>query len=308
MVPSPHDESGDITYRKATPEDYEDVVAFTEDTWADLDVEATDYLPDVYHEWIDGEDRQTIVADAGDAIAGISQLVMLSEYEAWAQGMRVNPDFRGQGIAVGINDVLFEWGKNRGAVVARNLVFSWNQAGLGHSRAAGFEPVTEFRWLHPEPDSTTDANTAGDPDAAWAFWSGSDVRTHLRGLALDLDQIWALRELTRGMLARAASETALLTVRDENGVEAMSYRSRTFEDAGGETCAEYGVSLWQSVEAGRELLGLIAADAAKCGADRTRVLLPETPQYVTDGAYLRAPFSSEPDFVLAVDLTAHSAE
>jgi len=299
-----------VEYRPATHDDYEDVVAFTEETWNDLDVEASDYIPEVYHDWIEGENRRTVVADAGDAIAGIAQMVMLSEYEAWAQGMRVNPAFRGEGVAMGINDDLFAWAREQGATVARNMVFSWNQAGLGQSRANGFDPVTEFRWLHPEPDETATAEP-GDPDAAWAFWSGSDARDYLGGLGLDIDESWALRDLTREFFERAADETSLLTARDDDGTHGVAYRTRTVEreaDGETETWAEYGVAAWADLDAAEQLLAAISADAAACGADRTRVLIPETAEYVTDGAYLRARISEEPDFVLAADLTGTVGE
>jgi GNAT superfamily N-acetyltransferase len=300
----------DIEYRDASDGDYEAVRSFTEETWADLDVEVSDYIPEIYHDWIEGESKKTIVADAGDDIAGIAQFVMLSEYEGWAQGMRVNPEFRGRGIGSAIVETLFEWARSQGATVARNMVFSWNQAGLGQSRALGFEPVTEFRWMHPEPDGSHDPPATADPDAAWAYWSGCEARDQLRGLALDMDHGGALRELTREMLARAASESALLTVTDESGTTGLSYRSRLFEteseDGTGaetETIAEYGVAAWEGLDAGSELLEKIAADAADCGADRTRVLIPETADYVSAGAYLKAAIADEPDFVLAADLT-----
>lgn len=297
----------EIEFRPATDDDYEAVVAFTEDTWDELDVETSDYLPDIYHEFIAGENNLTIVADAGDAIAGIGQFVMLSEYEGWVQGMRVNPDYRGQGVASGINDVLFEWGRDQGAVVVRNMVFSWNEAGLGQSRANGFEPVTEFRWLNPEPESeAATVDSEADPDQAFAFWSNCDAREHLGGLTLDMDESWAMCDLTREILARAADETALLTVEDSTGTTGLSYRTRTFEtetDEGGTvTWAEYGVGAWTDVDAGRDLLDQIKADAAAAGADRTRVLIPETVRSVSDGAFLRGNISQEPDFVLSLDL------
>jgi hypothetical protein len=121
-----------------------------------------------------------------------------------------------------------------------------------------------------------------------------------------MDETWALRDLTREFFERAAGETALLAARDERGTRGVSYRTRTVEresDGETETWAEYGVAAWADVDAAEQLLGAIAADAAACGADRTRVLIPETAAYVTDGAYLRARISEEPDFVLAADLT-----
>jgi GNAT superfamily N-acetyltransferase len=303
------DSTADMEFRPATHDDYEGVVAFTEDTWSDLDIEVSDYLPEVYHDWIEGEDRRTIVADAGEDIAGIAQLALLSEYEGWAQGMRVNPAYRGHGVGTGVVEELFSWARERGVTVVRNMVFAWNRAGLGQSRANGFEPATEFRWLHPDPDeaavdSLSDAR--GDPDAVWSYWTGSDARDHLGGLALDLDESWAVRDLTRGMLARASEEEAVLSVTDSEGTRAISYRSRTEtreEDGEEVTWAEYGLAAWDDVDAADRLLDAIRADAAACGADRTRVLIPETVEYVSDGAYLRTELSRDGDFVLAADLT-----
>lgn len=318
-----------LTIRPAQADDYEAVAAFTRDTWADRD--STDYIPEVYHDWIAGDNdrKRTVVADAGEEIAGICQAVMLSSYEAWAQGMRVNPAFRGQGVSSDLNEALFEWASDQGATVCRNMVFSWNVAGLGGSRSIGFEPITEFRWAHPEPEpkpkpkSESEAtaesepepelNVESDPAAAWSYWTGSAVREQLGGLALDLDESWALSELTRSDLVRAANETAVFAVVDD-GMRGMAYRTRTHEressdDGDGEDeetkrIAEYGVGAWDDLPAARSLFTAISADAAAIQADQTRVLIPETPRYVSDAAWLRAGISEEPDFVLEADLSA----
>jgi len=288
--------------RPATHDDYDAVAAFTRDTWDD-----GDYIPDIYHDWIEGDRKRTLVADAGDDVAGIAQLVLLSEHEAWGQGLRVNPAFRGEGISRELTHALFDWGREQGATVARNMVFSWNQAGLGQSRATGYEPVTEFRWLHPDPEPGKPGGVVDDPSAAWSYWIHSDARDHLEGLALSLDESWALQELTREMLARAADETAVFAVTGDAGTRGLAYRTRTWEseddDGDTETWAEYGLGAWADLDAARTLVDAVRADAVAVGADRTRMLIPETAGYVSDGAYLRANISEEPDFVLAADLT-----
>jgi GNAT superfamily N-acetyltransferase len=299
----------DVDVRPATHDDYDDVVAFTENTWPERD--GGDYIPTIYHEWIDKDDAETLVADAGDELAGIAQVVALSEDEAWCQGMRVNPDYRDAGISTAINVGLFDWARDRGASVARNMVFSWNTAGLGASRGIGFEPVTAFRWAEPDPDPDAevapDYETISDPGAAWTYWSGSDARDHLHGLALSTVEPWAIATLTRDTLAWAADETALLAVRDDRGTAGMAFRTRDYEhsDDDGDPAhlAEYGVAAWRDVPAARALFGAIARDAADLGADEIRVLIPETPRHVSDAAYLRAGLSEDTDFVLEVDLT-----
>jgi len=306
-----------VDVRPATADDYDDVLAFTRDTWADRD--GSDYIPDIYHDWIespDGGDRQrTLVADVDGVVVGIAQAVLLSDHEAWCQGLRVAPAHRGEGVSEALSRELFEWARDRGAVVARNMVFSWNVAGLGQSRAVGFAPATEFRWAHPEPDPDADlaatapgdATVTNDPDAAWAYWSDSDARDHLRGLALSPEETWAAQELTRGTLRRAADETAVFAVQNQ-GTREMAHRVRDYERENEqgeiERRVEYGVGAWDEVDAARALFAAIRRDAGELGADRTRVLIPETVDAVSDVAATRTAVSDEPDFVLAADLTA----
>jgi GNAT superfamily N-acetyltransferase len=298
-----------VHVRQASPEDYEAVVEFTRGTWADR--EASDYISEIYHEWIagDGERQRTFVADAGEDIAGICQGVMLSDHEAWAQGMRVNPDYQDMGLSTKLNDALFAWARERGATLCRNMVFSWNTAGLGGSRAAGFDPRMEFRWAHPEPDPGRDGAEADhevvtDPDVAWSYWQRSQARAALAGLGLDMDESWAVAELTRERLHRAADETRVFAVK-KDGTHGMAHRVRDYErerDGKTERWAEYGVGAWTDLDAARALFDAISADAAELDADRTRVLIPETPRHVSDAAAARVAVSEEPDFVFEAPL------
>ena len=296
----------EIDLRAARHDDYEDVVSFTEDTWADRDRE--DYLPRLYHDWIEGEDRRTVVAEVDGELAGIAQSVLLSDWEAWNQGLRVHPEHRGEGVSAAITEALFDWARRRGATAARIMVFSWNAAGLGQARATGYDPVTEFRWVRPEPDPGAERGAAigADPDAAWRFWTESAAREALAGLAIDAGESWALSRLTRADLRAAADDDRLLVVQD-GGTRGFAHRVREYEREGdsGETTrwAEYGVGAWADAESGAALLAAISRDAADRGADRTRVAIPETAAAVSDAGRARAEIADEPDFVLGADLT-----
>ncbi|WP_435197087.1 GNAT family N-acetyltransferase [Natronomonas sp. EA1] len=288
--------------RQATLDDSDDVVAFTENTWPE---QGGDYIPRVFESWVesDGPTQRTFVLDAGEELAGICQGVLLSEHEAWAQGMRVNPDYRGKGVSPQLTYALFDWARERGASVCRNMVFSWNTPGLGQSRSVGFEPATEFRWATPEPDADAESPlpVTNDPDAAWSFLKRDDGFSHLKGLALDPEETYALSELTRERLHDAP---AVVTVQDDDGTHAAAFRVRTVSYSDDILNAEYGIGAWDSLEGARSLLAAVARDAADIGADETRVLIPETPGYVSDAAYACGGISEEPDFVLEKDLSA----
>lgn len=325
--------------RQARAADADAVAAFTRETWTDLDRE--DYVPEVFPAWVesDGPTQRTFVADpqTGDGgIAGVVQCVLLSADEAWGQGLRVNPAYRGEGVSVDLTRAVFEFAAEAGASVCRNMVFSWNVAGLGQSRAVGYEPCTEFRWAKPEPDPAAEPRTdadlvvvggagnevAGDgtkvggsvepdPKEAWSFWTASDACDHLQGLALDDAESWALSELTRERVVDAASDGRLLTVLDDGDesrsedVRGFSIRVRTVDDVGegDERRAEYAVGAWADVDAAATLLAGVARDAAAVDADLTRVLIPESVTWVSDVAAARVGVSAEPDFVMAADLT-----
>lgn len=323
----------DIAIREAVPGDLPTLAAFTADTW-----ENGDYIADAFPRWMESDDpdTKTVVAvdltaeplsaaevegvdpaDVGDLPddrpVGICQAVGLSDHEGWMQAMRVDPAYRGRGLSVAMNDAGFYWLSQTGRRVARNMVFSWNTGGLGTSRAGGYDPGTEFRWVKPEPDAEAPeaAGDAGvvdpDPDAAWSFWTSSDARDDLRGLALDTGESWALSEVTRERLRDAAKDDRLQVVSGrEGGVGGFSYRTRTTEreeDGESFTRAEYGVAAWTDPDACEALLAAISRDAAAVGADRTRVLVPEDVRWVSDTAAAGVDVGDEPDFVMAADLT-----
>jgi GNAT superfamily N-acetyltransferase len=310
------DRRADVTYRRAEHDDHDDVVAFTSDTWADRD--GSDYIPEIYHDWIEDEDEYdeqfTCVAEVDGTVVSIAQTVLLSDREAWCQGMRTHPDYRGVGIGLELTHEMWDWAREQGATVARNMVFSWNVMGLGHSRGVGFEPETEFRWLEPDPDpdATGPLDVTDDPNAAWTYWTDCDARDHLSGVGLAMDESWSVVELTPALFARAAEETTLAAVSSPTGTRGVTYRVRDYEreDDDGETYhfAEYGVAAWDDVDAARTLVAAIERDAAELGADNVRVLIPETVDYVSDGSLLRSGISDEPDFVMAADLTADYRE
>jgi GNAT superfamily N-acetyltransferase len=344
-------EAPSVVVREARPADADAVAAFTRDTWGERH---EDYIPRVFPDWADSDDpdRGTFVAtlppavvdaadldgrasgdtrvegdgtgaaDAGDpeAVVGCIQGALLSEWEAWGQGIRVDPAARGHGVGTALSAAALDWARERGATVCRNMVFSWNVMGLGQSRAVGFEPETEFRFAEPEPDPDAldggdavgsdpadfDALADPDPNAAWAFWSDSDARDRLRGLALDDGEPWACSQLTRERLATAAAEDRLIAVGGADALAGFAVRTRVTErETDGETTrtATYGVAAWRDVDAAGALYDAIAADAAAVDADAARALIPETVEHVSDTAANRVAVAAEPDFVMCADLT-----
>ncbi|MES3161029.1 MAG: GNAT family N-acetyltransferase [Halorubrum sp.] len=338
----PEASTTEVTVRRARSVDVEAVAVFTADTWGDRH---EDYLPRVFADWVASDDdtQRTFVATitptdlvttadargvdddivvtgdgsgaaaAGEpeAVVGCVQGVLLSEWESWAQGIRVNPAARGLGVGSQLSEAVLDWARASGATVCRNMVFSWNVAGLGQSRAVGFDPGTEFRFARPDPDAApeTAPGTAvedPDPDAAWAFWSRSDARDHLGGLGLDPRESWSCSQVTRDRLSTAADDGRLIVVRDEE-VAGFAAHTRVWEHETADDSvarhAIYGTAAWRDATAAGALLDTVAHDAAARDADSARVFIPETVESVSDVAINRVDVSDEPDFVMSADLT-----
>jgi len=287
--------------RPARVDDHDDIVAFTRDTWPERELE--DYLPRTFRAWAESDDdaKRTVVADDDGHAVGVIQGVHLTQREAWVQGLRVHPDYRDRGLARRLTDAILSWARERGAVVCRNLVFSWNVASLSLARSLGFEPATEFRWARIDADADAEPTLDVSADAGWTFWADSAARDHLRGLTIHPSEAWTLSELRPADVERAAEADGLFVVQDD-GTRGVAIRNRVFE-ADDDRWTEYAAGAWADLDAARALVDAVARDTARLGADRARLLLPETPRFVTDAAAARADVSGDPDFVLAADLT-----
>ncbi len=290
-------EQADI--RRARLDDHDGVTRLCADIWPDRD---TEYLPEIYPTWIAGEHTETLLAARDGDILGIAQCVLLTEHEAWCQGMRVHPTARGRGLGSRLVERLFAWASEQGAIVARNMVHAWNAPGMAHSRRVGFEPVTAFRWATPEPALVSELPPLErSPAAIWHAWSTSDARSWLGGLAGDRHTTWALSECTRADIEPAAKDDGTFAIVD-GGVRGMALTGASYTDEMDRPCREYAATAWGDRDAAEELLAAIRAAAYRDGLASVRVLIPETPRHVSDMAAVGCALSETPYLVFAADL------
>lgn len=80
----------DIKVRLAQAEDKEAMLAICQDTWK----QSSDFLPSVWDEWLADSKNRIFVAEINNLPIAIFGLVLISEREAWYQGLRVAPHYR----------------------------------------------------------------------------------------------------------------------------------------------------------------------------------------------------------------------
>ena len=128
-----------IRVRPAQQEDREQVLAFCGRTF-----EWGDYIGDVWDQWLNDPAGPLLVAVVGDQVVGTGKVTMISGSEAWLEGLRVNPAFRGQGLAQAMYEAAETTARKRWAKVARYATFSSNTAIHNLSERYGYRRVARF--------------------------------------------------------------------------------------------------------------------------------------------------------------------
>jgi GNAT superfamily N-acetyltransferase len=126
----------EFSLRDAVAEDRDEVLAFTAQTW-----DFGDYIQWVFDDWVrDGAGRFLVAVDRGTGrIAGIDKLSFFAPGEAWFQGLRVHPDFRGRGLADLMERHMIEEARSRGASTIRFLTVTGNLAVHRNAYRNGFK-------------------------------------------------------------------------------------------------------------------------------------------------------------------------
>ena len=155
--------------RFARPEDREAVLAFCRNTWS-----WGDYVEYQWDDWLHNPDGRLFVATINEQPAGIVYICMLTPSDAWLQGLRVDPQFRRQGLAEALNNAALLEAMQRGAAYARLLIEAENTPSIRVAERIFMRKVAGFSLLTVTPQ----LNSA----------RASQERTQLATLA-DLDEI-----------------------------------------------------------------------------------------------------------------------
>jgi len=181
--------------RPATTADIDAIIAFTTGTF-----DWGDYVPDVIAEWIDDPNGMAMVAVVDGETVGVARTVLLTRSEAWAHGVRVHPDHRGEGIAGVLASSLMDWARDAGAQVVRLLIEDDNIASIRHVDKVGFRRTVQMMRASRAVGEAT-ANPQGngvrrgpstlvarpgkiqDATMAMTSWASSDLGSAMRGLS-----------------------------------------------------------------------------------------------------------------------------
>ncbi|HEX9057631.1 MAG TPA: GNAT family N-acetyltransferase [Ktedonobacterales bacterium] len=197
--------ASELEVRPARPGDRDAVLAFCAHTWSD-----GDYIEYVWDDWL-ADDRGVLLVGLldGQPVA-INHLQMVSDDEAWLEGMRVDPRYRREGFGRILTSRTLVAARERGASVARLITSSDNLASQGMITRFGFVRVAEMvRYRGPAftTDDTTPTAALARPgvddfERLWEWLEQSNLAPLTGGLEYGDWQARALTEpLLRGYLA-----------------------------------------------------------------------------------------------------------
>lgn len=171
--------------RTARLDDIPGIVEWTADTF-----DWGDYVPDRIEGWITERESEVMVCvDGSDRPVAVAHAVMLSPTEGWLEAARVHPDHRRSGFGTALNHAGVRWAANRGARVVRLATEARNHPARSQVEALGYRATSSwlYAWIEVPPDyrSLDEVRLrpapGSDVDAAWMFWSASDLAHGGRG-------------------------------------------------------------------------------------------------------------------------------
>ena len=186
------------------------------ETWTRGTFSWGDYVGDALPDWLEEPGSLVVVCVYEDDVpVALSRVQLLSPAEAWLSAARVHPDHRRLGMGTAMNQVAVEWARDQGALVARLAAEEENEAARLQVLKSGYRLTGH--WVHATaPMSTGRRMGSGDrlrpgatvdADAAWTFWSQSDLAHAARDL---ISLGWRWRKATRHDLEKAVEGRTFL--------------------------------------------------------------------------------------------------
>src|SRR5579872_5348508 len=158
-----------VQIRPARREDTAAMLAITRNVW-----HGTDYVPAVWHDWLEDARGLLQVATIDGRVVGIHHTALHADGSAWAEGIRVAEDVQGQGVGEALLASAIEWAGKRGCRYIRLSTSSENRASNRVSEKAGLRVVGRF--LAMTAEASTDSEPMPDvrvaaPHDAGELWA-----------------------------------------------------------------------------------------------------------------------------------------
>jgi ribosomal protein S18 acetylase RimI-like enzyme len=212
-------EEGQLVVRPARAEDREAILAFCVGIW-----DGGDYIPYVWDAWLADARGALLVAAADGRPVGLIHVRMVSDEEAWLEGIRVDPAARRQGVGGAMTSRALVVARDRGASVARLMTSAGNVASQALVARFGFTRVAEVVRYEAPAAGVGDAPTIArlgpdDFERVWDWLVQSNLRPFSGGLEIEY---WAARALAEPALRAYLAAGNVWALEDWGTLQALA--------------------------------------------------------------------------------------
>lgn len=194
--------------RKAKPSDKTPIIEISKKIWS-----GHDYLPEVWDDWVADKKARFIVATVNGGTVACARASLQTKDVAWLEGVRVNEQYRGFGIAGELNHSLVAWARRKGARVARLSTGSSNRASREHLTKIGFPLMQTFQRLESAIGLRVKPTGATTPrGSAETLWNWLRTRPNLAENHAMYSDGWTWYPLTLQTLRKLMSRGQVLTI------------------------------------------------------------------------------------------------
>lgn len=148
-------ETNKINIRFAQIEDREAVLAFCQNTWENQ----SDYIVKVWDKWFIDTDGKIFVAVINDIPVGVARILLMSNSEAWLEGLRVDSIYRGRGIASTLDLKIQEFLVEKEVKTTRTLIASNNAILEGMLARRGRKKIASYTFFRASSDMNNEAES-----------------------------------------------------------------------------------------------------------------------------------------------------
>ena len=268
-----------LEVRPARPEDRDAVLAFCAHTWDD-----GDYIEYAWDNWLrDQQDQRSVLLVGlldGQPVA-LNRMVMVSEDEAWLEGMRVDPEYRRAGFGRVMSSRAMVLARERGAHVARLITAEDNHASQGMIARFGFVRVAEMvRYrgpAFPADEAMEDVATLAHPgpddlERIWAWLEQSNLAPLNGGLEY---YHWQARALTEPLLRGYLAAGQVRLIEEWGAIQSLAILSPRLEAGGWREATTLPVRYVDGLADSIGRLGLaLRAEATTMDCVRVELWLP----------------------------------
>jgi len=258
-----------VSIRPAVPTDKGPILEISKTIWS-----GHDYIPKVWDDWIKEKNGKLLIATVRGLPVGVAHAFFQTRRDAWLEGVRVHPDYRGLGIAGKLNKALFEYAASNGAKVARLCTGLDNKASRRHLSRTGFRLLQLYarysskRPLIKQPSGVSKVRKYND--TLWKQVKTSQNYRHYKGLFADG---WTWYPLTPQNLKELVRNGRVLqTKNDSSNDQSISIM---IPDEEGFTIGFMSGSTYQLETHARYLRYLLSKKRIK---KRARILVPTLPR------------------------------